>query len=111
MEALVSDQMLAVWAVLGSLLGTLLLAAVTLWAGAQVTRQGRALWHAVRGHRAEIVAAIDQPGDPLVVQLARYTPIPATVWAAFLPAFFNALAEGLERAAGDGGSSPPPPPV
>jgi hypothetical protein len=111
MEALVSDQMLAVWAVLGSLLGTLLLAAVTLWTGAQVTRQARALWHAVRGHQAEIIAAIDQPGDPLVVQLARYTSIPAAVWVAFLPAFFNALAEGLERAAVEGGTSPEPPPV
>jgi len=108
---LVSDQMLAVWTVLGALLGTLLLAAVTLWAGAQVTRQARGLWHTVRGHQATIIAAIDQPGDPLVVQLARYTPIPADVWAAFLPAFFSALAEGLERAAGEGGSSPQPPPV
>jgi len=94
METLLSDQMLAVWAVLGSLLGTLLLAAAMLWAGTQATHQGRALWRAVRGHQAEIIAAVDEPGDPLVVQLARYTSIPAPVWATFLPAFFKALAEG-----------------
>ena len=111
MEVLLSDQMLAVWAVLGSLLGTLLLAAAMLWAGTQVTHQGRALWRAVRGHQAEIIAAVDEPGDPLVVQLARYTSIPAPVWAAFLPAFFSALADGLERAAGEGESSPQSPAV
>jgi hypothetical protein len=111
MEMLLSDQMLAVWAVLGSLLGTLLLAAAMLWAGTQVTHQGRALWRAVRGHQAEIIAAVDEPGDPLVVQLARYTSIPAPVWSAFLPAFLKALADGLERAAGEGGSSSQHPPV
>ena len=82
-----------------------------LWAGTQATHQGRALWRAVRGHQAEIIAAVDEPGDPLVVQLARYTSIPAPVWATFLPAFFKALADGLEPAAGEGRSSPQQPPV
>jgi hypothetical protein len=106
MEMLLSDQMLAVWAVLGSLLGTLLFAAAM-----QVTHQGRALWRAVRGRQAEIIAAVDEPGDPLVMQLARYTSIPAPVWSAFLPTFLKALADGLERAAGEGGSSSQHPPV
>ncbi|RPI98996.1 MAG: hypothetical protein EHM39_07300 [Chloroflexi bacterium] len=94
----VSEPMLAVWSILGALLGTLLIAAMTLWAGAQVTRQARGLWTAVRGQRAAVVGAVDDPTDLLVRQFASITPIPAAVWAAFLPAFLNALAEGLDRA-------------
>lgn len=94
----VSEPALAVWAALGALLGTLLIAAAILWAGAQVTRQARALWQAVRGYRAGVIAAVDDPADPLIRQAASITPIPAAVWAAFLPAFLNVLAEGLDRA-------------
>jgi hypothetical protein len=94
----VSEPMLAVWSILGALLGTLLIAAATLWAGAQVTRQAQRLWQAIRGQRAAVVAAVDDPADPLIRQFASITPIPAAVWAAFLPAFLNALAEGLDHA-------------
>jgi hypothetical protein len=94
----VAEPMLAVWSMLGALLGTLLIGAATLWASAQVTRQARSLWNAVRGQRAVVVAAVDEPTDPLIQQAASVTPIPAAVWAAFLPAFLNALAEGLDRA-------------
>jgi hypothetical protein len=97
----VSEPMLTVWSLLGALLGTLLIVAATLWAGAQVTHQARTLWRAVRGHRAEIVAAVDEPADLLNAHLEQITTVPAAVWAAFLPAFLNALAEGLDRALGE----------
>lgn len=97
-DTLVSEPMLAVWSLLGALLGTLLLVAGSLWASALVTRQTRALWHALRGQREAVVTAVDEPTDPLIAQVAALTHIPGAVWAAFLPAFFNALADGLDRA-------------
>src|SRR5690606_30970710 len=69
-----------------------------LWSGARVNEQARALWRSVRGQRAAVIAAVDEPADPLVAQLATLTRVPAGVWAVFLPAFLNALAEGLDRA-------------
>ncbi len=101
MDVWIADEMLDVWRLLGALLGTLLLIAGSLWAGAQVTGQARALWRALRGHRAEMIAAVDEVTDPLVVQLARLTTIPPGVWAAFLPTFLAALAAGLDRALGE----------
>jgi hypothetical protein len=99
-QSLVGEPMLTVWSLLGALLGTLLITAVTLWAGAQVTRQARGLWAALRGHRAEIVAAVDEPADPVNARLEQITTIPAGVWAALLPAFFNALAAALDQTLG-----------
>jgi len=106
-DTLVSEPMVTVWSLLGALLGTLLLVAGSLWAGALVTRQTRTLWHTLRGQRKAVVAAVDEPTDPLIAQLATLTQIPGTVWAAFLPAFFTALADGLDQALSE---SPDPEP-
>ncbi len=105
MDTWIAGEMLTVWALLGALLGTLLLIAGSLWAGARVTEQARALWRTLRGHRAGVIAAVDETSDPLIVQLARLTTIPPAVWAAFLPAFLAALAEGLDRAFGQNGEA------
>ncbi len=96
-QNLVGEPMLTVWSLLGALLGTLLIAAVTLWAGTQAARQARGLWAALRGHRAQLVAAVDEPADPVNARLEQITTIPAGVWAALLPAFFNALAAALDQ--------------
>ena len=98
LDGLFSEQTWALWGLLGTLLGTLLLVAALLWTGARVGEQARALWRSVRGQRAAVIAAVDEPGDPLVAQLAALTRVPAGVWAVFLPAFLSALAEGLDRA-------------
>lgn len=105
MDTWIAGEMLDVWRLLGALLGTLVLVAGLLWAGTQVTGQARALWRALRGHRAEVIAAVDEVADPLIVQLARLTTIPPAVWAAFLPAFLTALAAGLDRALGENGET------
>ncbi len=105
MDTWIAGEMLDVWRLLGALLGTLALIAASLWAGARVTEQARALWRALRGHRAEVIAALDEPADPLIVQLARLTAVPPGVWAAFLPAFLAALAAGLDRALGENGET------
>jgi len=103
-DTLFSEQTWVLWGLLGTLLGTLLLVAALLWAGARVGEQARALWRSVRGQRAAVIAAVDEPSDPLIAQLAALSRVPAGVWAAFLPAFLTALAEGLDRALnGDGG--------
>lgn len=117
MELLVSEMMLEVWAILGTLLGTLLLVAALLWASTRVLAQGRAAWAALRGHVPDVLAAVDEPGDRLNAQLGRLTRVPPAVWAAFLPAFVEALAAGLDRALaepsrshgeGDGAAMPVP---
>ncbi|MEL7673535.1 MAG: hypothetical protein AAGU78_07335 [Chloroflexota bacterium] len=97
-EELFSERTWALWGLLGTLLDTLLLVAALLWTGARVSEQGRALWRSVRGQRAALIAAVDEPGDPLIAQLAALTRVPPGVWAVFLPAFLSALAEGLDRA-------------
>ncbi len=97
-EELFSERTWALWGLLGTLLGTLLLVAALLWSGARISEQGRALWRSVRGQRAALIAAVDEPADPLIAQLAALSHVPAGVWAVFLPAFLNALAEGLDRA-------------
>lgn len=97
-EELFSERTWALWGLLGTLLGTLLLVAALLWTGARVSEQGRALWRSVRGQRAALIAAVDELGDPLIAQLAALTRVPPGVWAVFLPAFLSALAEGLDRA-------------
>jgi len=61
LESVITGDVLAVWRLLGALLGTLLLVAGSLWAGAQVTAQARALWRAVRGVHPQLVAAVDDP--------------------------------------------------
>jgi len=104
-----SPPMLAVWAALGALLGTLLLLAASLWAGDQALRQARSLWGRVRGQRAQVIAAVNEPTDPLIVQLARLTTIPAPVWAALLPALLESLIAGLDRALRESAPADPTP--
>jgi len=93
--------MVEVWSLLGSLLGTLLILAATLWASKQIMQQARGLWAAVRGYEPQIIAQVDDPTDAIIAQLGRITPIPADVWAKVLPAFLSglmdALAAGLEQ--------------
>lgn len=101
MDMLFSDSMLGLWSALGAAVGTLLLMAAMLWAGRLFTGQARALWRAVRGQRAAVIAAVDEPTDPLIARLGQAGPVPAAVWAAFLPAFFSALADGLDQALGE----------
>ncbi|NDJ77544.1 MAG: hypothetical protein GYB65_14930 [Chloroflexi bacterium] len=95
----ISEETAQVWSLLGTLAGTLLLLALTLWASAQITRQARDLWLAVRGHRGTIIAAVDDPTDALIQQLARLSHVPGSVWAAALPAFLGALADSLDQIA------------
>ena len=95
MDVMVAEPALAVWSLLGTALGTLLLAAATLWAGAQLTRQAREV--GPMSHVAAHIAALDEPTDPLIAQLAGLSRVPAAVWAAFLPAFLSALAAGLDQ--------------
>ncbi len=95
-----------VWTLLGALAGTLTLLALTLWLGARVAEQGRALWRAVRGHVPQVIAALDEPSDPLNVALGRWTGVPPHVWAAFWPSFVRALAEGLAQATGEEAAPP-----
>lgn len=98
MEIWHTELMITVWSLLGSLLGTLLLVAGSLWASAQVVAQARRAWGAVRGHVPDVLAAVDEPGDALNARLGQLTHVPAGVWAAFLPAFVEALAAGLDSA-------------
>ena len=97
MDVMVAEPALAVWSLLGAARGALRLAAATLWAGAQLTRQAREVWRAVRGQTPQVIAALDEPTDPLIAQLAGLSRVPAAVWAAFLPAFLSALAAGLDQ--------------
>lgn len=97
-DVLVTDQALVLWGALGTVFGTLLLLAGTVWAGKLCTTQARDLWRTVRGHRADVIAAVDDSTDPVIARLAEALPIPAGVWAAFLPAFLTALADGLDHA-------------
>ena len=92
-----SDVMVTLWSLLGALLATLLLLAGTLWASATLAGQVRRIWAVLRGHLPEVVAAVDQPGDAINVQLARLTSLPSGVWSAFLTAFVEALAAGLDQ--------------
>jgi hypothetical protein len=98
LEMMISDPMLDVWRLLGSLLGTLLIVTATLWASQQLLGQVRALWRVVRDYKEDIVAAVDEPTDPFIRQLAQLSSVPDVVWAAFLSAFLNSLAAGLDQA-------------
>jgi hypothetical protein len=55
-------------------------------------------WSAIRGQVPAVVELVDEPTDAANVKLENVTHVPATVWAAFLPAFLNALATGLDAA-------------
>lgn len=98
LDKLLSPEMVDVWRLLGALLGTLALITATLWIGRQAAGQVRGVWHAVRGYEETAIRAVDQPTDPVIVQLARLSGLPAGVWAAFLPVFLSALAAGLDQA-------------
>ncbi|MCD4687506.1 MAG: hypothetical protein K8S97_16370 [Anaerolineae bacterium] len=94
------EQMtLKLWGWLGAGLGTLLITGAIVWAGKYLTLQARGLWQALRGHQAALIAAVDEPQDAVNVQLAQLSGVPAAVWAAFLPAFLSAVADGLASAA------------
>ena len=95
-----------VWTALGALAGTLTLLALTLWLGARVAEQGRALWRTLRGHVPQVLAAVDEPSDPFNAALGRWTGVPPQVWAVFWPAFVRALASGLEQAWGAEAGAP-----
>lgn len=96
-----TEDVLALWGALGMLIGTLLLIALTLWAGTRTAVQVRALWGALRGSAPQVLAAVDEPGDALNVALARLTPLPASVWAALLAGVVRALVQGLDGARAD----------
>ncbi len=94
------DTVLTLWQVLGALVGTLLVLAVLLWAGRQTVGQARGLWLALRGEIPVLVGAVNEPGDPAVRELARLSHVSPAVWAAFLPAFFEALSAALDQVMG-----------
>jgi hypothetical protein len=85
-----------VWSLLGTVLGTLLMAAALLWASKKVIQQVGSLWRVLRGHQDEVLRGVDEPGDPFIRRLEAITTIPGEVWAAFLPAFLRALAQELD---------------
>lgn len=99
-ETWISAPMLEVWRLLGSLLGTLVILVATLWASQHLLVQARTVWRTIRGSQDAILAAVDEPGDPLIRPLAQLSSVPDVVWAAFLSAFFRALATGLDQALG-----------
>lgn len=102
MHTMIAEPTLAIWSLLGTVTGTLLLTAAALWASKQITQQARALWQALRGHTPDVIGAVDEPTDSINEQLARMSSVPAAVWAAFLPAFLGALAAGLDTVLLDG---------
>ena len=78
LETLFSEDTWALWGLLGTLLGTLLLVAALLWSGARVNEQARALWRSVRGQRAAICH--DRDADQgLCARLSRRRPQRAAV--------------------------------
>ncbi len=97
-DGVVAGPVLELWALVGALLGTLLLLAGTLWAGERVAGQVRAIWRAVRRSRPTVIGALDEPSDALIRRLEAATGVPAEVWIALLPALLEALADGLDRA-------------
>ena len=99
----VNGSVLDLWSLVGALLGTLLLLGGTLWTGERVAGQVRAIWRAVRGYRAPVVAALDEPSDALIRRLEGATGVPAAVWVALLPALLEALVDGLDRTLGEAG--------
>jgi hypothetical protein len=92
----VDETTLHVWSLLGTAVGTIMMALVLLWASRQAIQQVVAVWRVVRGHRDEIIGAVDEPGDALIRRLEQLTTIPAGVWAALLPALLRSLARELD---------------
>jgi hypothetical protein len=88
-----TETILAIWSLLGTVAGALVIIAAALWASKTILLQARALWQTVRG---DVISAVDEPTDPLNRALERLSSVPAGLWAAFLPAFFEALAAGLD---------------
>ncbi len=97
MSNAMSALVVQLWTLLGALAGTLTLLALTLWLGARVAEQGRTFWRALRGHVPQVIAAVDEPSDPLNLALGRWTGISPQVWATFWTAFVRALADGLSQ--------------
>lgn len=89
---------LEIWVWLGTALGSLLIALAILWAGKHATLQIREWWLILRAHNAKLLAAVDEPGDRTIQRLAQWSGVSGDVWAAFLPAFLRALADGLDQA-------------
>jgi hypothetical protein len=53
-----------------------------------------------------MIAAVDEPNDPVNAALGRWTGVSPEVWAAFWPAFVRTLADGFSQVTeGDAASS------
>lgn len=68
------------WAAIGVIFGTVVVAlagiAVTALAGTKALVYGKLLWAEIRGKRAEIIGAIDDPTDKVITELNAVTGIP-----------------------------------
>ena len=82
--------------------------ALALFALKHAAKQARDLWYYLRRYVPDAVAAVDEPGDPLIVALARYAPAIARVAPQYAPVFIRAFARAIDEVVLD---APPEPPV
>lgn len=81
--------------------------ALALFALKHATKQARDAWYYLRRYVPDAVAAVDEPGDPLIVALARYAPAIARVAPQYAPVFIRAFARAIDEVM----DAPPEPPV
>lgn len=83
---------------LATIAASIVLVAVSLVAVRVGVGNLRKAWQLVRGELPAFVGQLDEATDPFIRKLELNTGIPAAVWVSLLPAFLNALGEGLDKA-------------
>ena len=81
--------------------------ALALFALKHAAKQARDLWYYLRRYVPDAVAAVDEPGAPVIVMLARYVPVLARVASQSAPVFIRAFARAIDEVM----DAPPEPPV
>ena len=88
------------WTWTGRILATFIIAGVASYVLPALGIGWRKAWLIVRGELDEVIAAVDQPTDPLLVALGKAL---EKVWpsfeenaATFLPVLLRAIADGLD---------------
>lgn len=83
---------------------TVLFAALAVWLLAQLApstvRGLKDAWHVARKYRPDVIAAVDQPTDPLIRWLSRLTGADAGNLSNVLPRVLRAMADALDEATG-----------
>ena len=98
MEAVLNSEIVQyIFGVVVVAAGTTVGGAAAMWGVKKFAKQARDAWYYTRRYVPDAVEQVDEPTDPAIVQVAKWSPAVAKLVVAYAPSFLRALAKAIDE--------------